>query len=146
LLDANPFHEKLTQRKGKQRRRQTMLSSVLSLFFAVLVCLSSTVLGAIPQTFQHTNLLRTVDLTKSYVHDSTALILENIGNSPQTEYFWGIPIDLDSKLSYLEIKEKKSGSTQLFPVEKSTEDHPYSYIPSTLTIDSFKSIKCRYLN
>lgn len=103
----------------------SFLPSSLSIFFSLLICLSSSVVASIPQTFQHTNLLRTIDLTKPYVRDSTALILENISNSTQTDYYLGIPVDLVPKLSYFEVKEKKSGSTQLFPVEESTKDHPY---------------------
>ena len=87
--------------------------------------LSSFVIASIPQTFRHANLLRTIDLTKPYIRDSTALILENIGNVPQTEYFWGVPLELASRLSYLEVKEKKTGSTDLFPVERAQEDHEY---------------------
>jgi hypothetical protein len=118
----------------------------LSMLLALLVCLSSCVYGAIPQNFQHTNLLRTIDLTKPYVRDSTALILENVGDSAQTEYYWGIPAELDSKLSYLEVKEKKSGPTQLFPVERSSEDHSYSPSNRTLIGDSSEFTKYRYLN
>jgi len=98
----------------------TFVSSSLVL---LLICLSSLVDGAIPQVFQHTNLLRTVDLTKPYIRDTTALILENTSNSTQTEYYWGVPLHLVGELSYLEVKEKKTGATQLFPVEKALEDH-----------------------
>lgn len=94
----------------------------------LITCLSSLVLGSIPQVYQHTNLLRTIDLTKPYIRDSTALILENISNATQTEYYWGIPLTLADKLSYLEVKEKKTGATQVFPVEKALEDHPYLYV------------------
>jgi hypothetical protein len=97
----------------------------LLVFLIFLIRLSTSVIASIPQNFQHTNLLRTIDLTKPYIRDSTALILENVSNSTQREYYCGIPIEYVSKLSYLEVKEKKAGSTQLFPVERSTEDHPY---------------------
>ena len=94
----------------------------LSFSFAPLVSAS------IPLTFQHTNLLRTIDLTKPYVRDSTALILENISNTTQSVYYWGIPLDLVPKLSYLEIKEKKADNSELFHVEPAVEDH--SYLPT----------------
>jgi oligosaccharyltransferase complex subunit alpha (ribophorin I) len=102
-------------------------SSISHLLSSLLLVLSviSSVIASIPQSFQHTNLLRTIDLTKPYIRDSTALILENTSNSTQTEYYWGIPHSLASKLSYLEVKEKKTGSSTLFPVELADEDHSY---------------------
>src|SRR5271154_2694725 len=90
---------------------------------ALLLNFCSLVAASIPQSYQHTNLLRTIDLTKPYIRDSTALILENISNSTQNEYFWGIPIELVPTLSYLEVREKKPGSTHLFPVEPASQDH-----------------------
>lgn len=112
----------------------------------LITCLSSFVLGAIPQVYQHTNLLRTIDLTKPYIRDSTALILENISNATQTEYYWGIPLNLVDHLSYLEVKEKKTGATQLFHVEKALEDHSYSLLRRLhLIVDYYRYIKysCR---
>jgi Ribophorin I len=103
------------------------LSSPVLLLLTFLF-LSPVVSAAISQTLQHTNLLRTLDLTKPYVRDSTALILENISNTTQTEYLWGIPLDLVPALSYLEVKEKKSGNANLFPVEPALEDHSYAHL------------------
>jgi hypothetical protein len=102
------------------------LSSPVLVLVLAFLFLSHVVSAGIPQTLQHTNLLRTLDLTKPYVRDSTALILENISNTTQTEYFWGIPLDLVPALSYLEVKEKKSGNADLFPVEPALEDHSYA--------------------
>jgi oligosaccharyltransferase complex subunit alpha (ribophorin I) len=91
---------------------------------------SSTALASISQSsYQHTNLLRTIDLTKSYLREITALVLENTSNTTQTEYYWGIPHNLVPKLSYLEIKEKKTGATGLFPVEFVQDEHPYFLRP-----------------
>jgi len=102
-------------------------SSTILRYVATALFLSqcSLVSASIPQSYQHTNLLRTIDLTKPYIRDSTALILENISNSTQNEYFLGISIDLIPALSYLEVREKKPGSTNLFPVEPASQDHPY---------------------
>lgn len=107
--------------------------SPLALILLVLCSSSSAVLASIPQSFQHTNLLRTVDLTKPYIRESTALILENISNSTQTEYYWGIPLDIVPKLSYLEVKEKRTDATELFSIEPALEDHSYLYYCHVLT-------------
>ena len=104
------------------------MSSMASSIFGVLSCLLlllsplQAVAVVIPQTLQHTNLLRTIDLTKPYIRDSTALILENVGKVTETEYFWGIPLDLAPNLSYLEVKEKKNGASPLFPIERLPQD------------------------
>ena len=107
----------------------SFLSSLISI---LLLCCPISFAVSIPQTLRHTNLLRTIDLTKPYVRDSTALILENFSNSTQREYFWGIPHEIVPKLSYLEVREKKTGAGDLFPVESYSNDHPYfSWIAQT---------------
>ena len=97
------------------------------LFLAFLCSVSSLIAAtSIPQLFQLTNLLRTIDLTKPYVRDSTALVLENISNSTQTHFLWAIPRETAPHLSYLEAKEKKPGASTLFPVvELAEQDHSF---------------------
>jgi Ribophorin I len=145
-LNIFQFHSrKPSLSPGAQRMAAALLFFELLAF--VFLCLSSSVAASIPQTLRHTNLLRTIDLSKPYIRDSTALILENISNTTHTEYFWGIPHELVPKLSYLEVREKKTGATEQFPVEQSEEQHPYPFrdIPR-LTIDCCKFTKCKYLN
>ena len=102
--------------------------SPLSLLLFLLVLYSSSVNASIPQVFRHANLLRTIDLTKPYVRDSTAVVVENISNTTQTEYLWGIPLSLAPKMSYLEVKEKKSGVSPNFAVEKAVQEHAYRHV------------------
>src|SRR5271170_4793843 len=108
-------------------RTRTMPSTsplpLLLLFLLILY--SSSVNASIPQVFHHTNLLRTIDLTKPYIRDSTAVVVENISNTTQTEYFWPIPSEIGSKMSYLEAREKKTGVSPNFAVEKAVEEHAY---------------------
>ena len=117
---------RLQLRKGKPLPRRTKdgccemktMSSFFSSFFALLLIVlylsSSVVFGTDDGLAQY-----------PYIRESTALILENISNNTQTEYYWGIPLDLVPKLSYLEVKEKKTGATDLFLVERALEDHAY---------------------
>lgn len=122
-------HFRLRTSRGRKvvATEDTMSFSPFCLYFTLLllITLSSSVLAVIPQSYRHTNLLRTIDLTKPYIRDSTALILENTSNTTQSDYYWGIPLSLVPKLSYLEVKEKKTGSAQIFPVEHALEDHAY---------------------
>jgi hypothetical protein len=97
---------------------------LLSLFVFFSLC-SCSVSALIPQSFRHTNLLRSIDLTKPYIRESTTVIIENISNTTQTEYFWGLPLSVVVKLSYLEVKEKKGCGMPNFPIEKALYQHPY---------------------
>jgi len=112
----------------KMSRTRTMSSiSPLSLLLLLFVLYSSSVSASIPQVFHHANLLRTIDLTKPYIRDSTAVVVENISNTTQTEYLWGIPLSLAPKTSYLEVKEKKTGVSPNFAVERAVEEHAYRH-------------------
>jgi oligosaccharyltransferase complex subunit alpha (ribophorin I) len=104
----------------------------LSLLLFLVTLSSSSVTASVPQLFHNTNLLRTIDLTKPYIRDTTAVIIENISNTTQTEYLWGIPLSLASKMSYLEAREKKAGVAPKFAVEKAVEEH--SYVPQLWTV------------
>ena len=116
--------EQATQRRGTMRT-MSATSSLLMLFFVLFSFCSSSVSASIPQSFRHTNLHRTIDLTKPYIRESTTIVIENISNKTQTEYFWGIPLSLVPKLSYLEVKEKSSCDSANLPIEKVQRHHPY---------------------
>jgi len=115
--------EQATRRSGTMRTMSATFSFLI-LFFVSFFC-SSSVSASIPQSFRHTNLHRTIDLTKPYIRESTTIVLENISNKTQTEFFWGIPLYLVPKLSYLEVKEKSSCASANLPIEKVPKDHPY---------------------
>lgn len=76
--------------------------------FWVAIALQSVV--AIEQDWQNTNALRTIDLTRSYVKESLAIILENISGRSQSRYF--IPVEHNATYGSFEVREKgKSIST-----------------------------------
>jgi len=62
-----------------------------------------------PQVFKNNNLLRTVDLSKPYVRETTAVIVENVSKEPQTEYYVQFPKDVVPKISSIEARDKKGG-------------------------------------
>ncbi|KAL7266986.1 dolichyl-diphosphooligosaccharide--protein glycosyltransferase subunit 1 [Rhizina undulata] len=82
-----------------------------------------------PQVFKNANLLRTIDLTKPYVRETIAIIVENISNEPQAEYYLPVPKDLVPKISYVEAKDKKgSGAAfEVTPVELDGESDTQYY-------------------
>jgi len=63
--------------------------------------------------FKHTNAVRTIDLTKSYIRETHALVVENIATTPQSEYLWPIDSRLGENLSSIEAKEKGNDDKNL---------------------------------
>ena len=59
-----------------------------------------------PQVFKHVNLVRTLNLDKSYVRERINVVVENVGKEPHTEYY--IPFDAAtiSHVGGLEVREK----------------------------------------
>lgn len=66
---------------------------------------------SIEPNWKHTNALRTIDLTKSYVKESLAVIIENVSKEPQSTYY--LPREPETIYSFLEAHEKgkESGRT-----------------------------------
>lgn len=70
---------------------------------------------AIEPHWINTNALRTIDLTKSYIKESLAVILENVSDNPQTVYC--VPADESATYSFFEVREKGKRSTSALKVE-----------------------------
>jgi len=72
-----------------------------------------------PQVFKNTNLLRSIDLTKSYARERTAIIVEPISKEPQTDYYIPFASDLLPSVSSVEAFDRDNGDKILnvAPVE-----------------------------
>ncbi|RPB03159.1 Ribophorin I [Choiromyces venosus 120613-1] len=57
-----------------------------------------------PQVFKNSNLLRTIDITKPYVRETIAMVIDNISKEPQAEYYVPIPKGIVENISYLEAR------------------------------------------
>lgn len=76
-----------------------------------------------PQVFKHSNLLRTIDLTRPYARETIAAVVENLSKIPQSEYYLPVSKETLPKVSYVEARDKK-GTGDLFvvtPVELSEQ-------------------------
>lgn len=62
-----------------------------------------------PQVFKHSNLLRSIDLTKTYVRQVIAAIVETTSDKPQDEYYFPLPQHLVETVSVIEARDKKGG-------------------------------------
>jgi len=76
-----------------------------------------------PQVFKNTNLLRTIDVSKGYIQQTIAVIIENTSERPQSEYFLPISQDELARVSYIAAKDKKEGT--VFTTSLVTDDPTY---------------------
>jgi len=67
-----------------------------------------------PQVFQHTNLVRTVNLEKEYPRETINLVVENIDSKPQQDYYLPFPQDLIARVGGLDVKDKNKPDA-IFP-------------------------------
>ncbi|KAK9475673.1 Ribophorin I [Lipomyces japonicus] len=100
---------------------------LLSVILAVFTALLSPSLASAPlsnsqfvpaQSFKVNNLLRNIDLTKSYLRETLSFVIENIGTASEEEFFLTFPFevkdgDLSSHISFLDIKEKGDSTSPL---------------------------------
>jgi hypothetical protein len=70
-----------------------------------------------PQHWQHNNLVRSINLEKSYPREYVNVVIENISPSPQDEYYIPVQGDLIGKVGGLEVKDKKATGQIPFVVE-----------------------------
>ena len=70
-----------------------------------------------PQHFRNVNLVRVVNLEKNFARNTINVVIENISEKPQDEYFLPFTKDQAEKLGVLEAKDKKDASLAPFQVE-----------------------------
>jgi oligosaccharyltransferase complex subunit alpha (ribophorin I) len=65
-----------------------------------------------PQVWKNTNLLRTIDITKPYIRETIAVIIENTSEEPQADYYVPLAKDTVPHLSYFKAKDKKGNGEE----------------------------------
>ena len=70
-----------------------------------------------PQVFRNNNLVRAVNLEKSYPRVTINVVIENISPEPQDEYYIPFTRQEAESIGTLEVKDKKDASLPLFVVE-----------------------------
>ncbi|KAL1310892.1 hypothetical protein AAFC00_001123 [Neodothiora populina] len=58
------------------------------------------------QVFQHTNLVRTINLEKEYSRETINVVVENVDDRPQFEYYLPFEQSIIARVGGLEVKEK----------------------------------------
>ena len=70
-----------------------------------------------PQHFRNTNLVRNINLEKSYPRETINVVIENVDKQPQSEYYLPFEQGLIGRIGGLEAKDKKDASKAPFNVE-----------------------------
>jgi len=77
-----------------------------------------------PQHFRNTNLVRNINLEKSYPRETINVVIENIDAQPQSEYFLPFEQGTIGRVGGLEVADKKEPERKGF-VAEIVEVDPY---------------------
>jgi oligosaccharyltransferase complex subunit alpha (ribophorin I) len=70
-----------------------------------------------PQVFKNGNLVHIISVEKNYVKEAINVLIENISQSPQDEYFLPFSADQMERLGGLEVKDRKDPTAGPFITE-----------------------------
>lgn len=79
-----------------------------------------------PQHFRNVNLVRNINLEKSYPRETINVVIENIDGEPQSEYYLPFEQGALGRVGGLEAKDKKEPERGAFVAEV-VEVDPYRY-------------------
>jgi len=75
-----------------------------------------------PQHFRNVNLVRNINLEKSYPRETINVVIENVDAKPQSEYYLPFEAGLISRIGGLEVRDKKDADKGTFAVEVAVTD------------------------
>lgn len=91
-----------------------------------------------PEVFKNVNLVRNINLEKSYVREIVNVVVENTDASPQNQYYFPFKADTIGHVGGFEVRDKKEPSKPPFSAEaveydpnRSATLHHYVYISTT---------------
>jgi oligosaccharyltransferase complex subunit alpha (ribophorin I) len=70
-----------------------------------------------PQVFKNNNLVRNINLDKSYPRETINIVIENVDAKPQSEYYLLFESSLLANIGGFEVRDKKDASKGIFDVE-----------------------------
>jgi oligosaccharyltransferase complex subunit alpha (ribophorin I) len=70
-----------------------------------------------PQNFKNVNLVHIISLEKNYPKESINVIIENIANTAQDEYFLPFTSQQMATIGGLEVRDRKDSEAGLFEVD-----------------------------
>ncbi|OOQ82105.1 oligosaccharyl transferase subunit [Penicillium brasilianum] len=69
------------------------------------------------QVFKNTNLVRNTNLEKGYVRETVNVVVENVDNQPQSDYYIPFPSDVFERVGGFEVRDKKATGKGRFEVD-----------------------------
>lgn len=66
-----------------------------------------------PQVFENSHVLRTIDLTGSYVKEAVVIDLKNTGSQPEDKYYYTVRSEMKEKIAIIEEKENELDNVKL---------------------------------
>lgn len=87
-----------------------------------------------PQVFKNVNLLRNINLEKSYVKETVNVVIENVDKAAQSEYFVPFEADVFGKIGGFEAFDKKASPKVQYKVDvvEFDSESPTQFIRVTL--------------
>lgn len=79
-----------------------------------------------PQVWKNVNLVRNINLQKSYPRETTNLVILNISPGPQDEYYLPFEASAIGRIGGLEVRDKNDATQPAFEVE-TVEYDTYRY-------------------
>lgn len=70
-----------------------------------------------PQVFRNTNLVRNVNLEKGYPRETINIVVENIADKPQDEYYVPFTSSVIARVGGFEVRDKKEPEKPAFEAE-----------------------------
>ena len=77
-----------------------------------------------PAIFRNVNLLRNINLEKSYVRETINVVIENTDTRPHDKYYFPLEATTVGQVGGFEVRDKKDASKPHFPAEL-VEYDPY---------------------
>lgn len=70
-----------------------------------------------PQVFKNANLVRNTNLEKGYARETVNVVVENIDNQPQSDYYVPFPSEVFERVGGFEVRDKKASDKGRFMVD-----------------------------
>ena len=70
-----------------------------------------------PQHFRNVNLVRNINLEKSYARETINVVIENVDKEPQSEYYLPFEQGVIGRVGGVEVKDKKQPDREGFRAE-----------------------------
>lgn len=75
-----------------------------------------------PQTWRNVNLVRNINLQKSYPRETINVVIENVGTSAQDEYYLPFEASVVGRVGGLEVRDKNNADAPAFQAETAEYD------------------------